>query len=132
VYRSVVALGAAAPAFLLVGAFADQNATTVAGLALAAATVTRWIDVAVQQSDSRRKDLNETRRVLYMARLAGQTPHAELVGTIVNALAHHGSEIDAREASVMVADAINGGAAGRVWVDQQIAQITAKLDKLSR
>jgi hypothetical protein len=39
--------------------------------------------------EARRKDLDETRRLLYMAKAASRTDKYELVGTLVNALKHH-------------------------------------------
>lgn len=44
------------------------------------------------------KDLDETRRLLYMALAAGRTDRHNLVGTLTNALVHHsGLETDAVE-----------------------------------
>lgn len=39
--------------------------------------------------DQERKDLDETRRLLYGALAAGRTRRWELVGTLTNALVHH-------------------------------------------
>lgn len=40
-------------------------------------------------SDSAARDLDETRRLLYMALLVGKTKKYNLAGTIVNAIRHH-------------------------------------------
>lgn len=79
---------------------------------------------------SRRRDLDETRRVAYMA-LAARSRAPELVATIVNALAHHGLAVDpdlaTRHVQNLVSDMpVNQGASER-WLQGQIDQITDEL-----
>lgn len=73
-----------------------------------------------------RRDRDETRRLLYMALYASRTDRYNLVGTLVNALAHHGSGLDADEAGEHVLTAVNGG--DPTWVREQIARLTAEMD----
>jgi hypothetical protein len=79
------------------------------------------------------RDLDETRRLLYTALYADAAGRrAELVGTIVNALAHHGAGIDPDESAprvlavVMDRAEVDGKdrAAGLRWIHEQIDKIT--------
>jgi hypothetical protein len=133
---SALLLAAAAAAFLIAGA-PTREALAGAGLALAGAAVTRAAYVAQErrreqtEADSRRRsDLDETRRLAYMALVTGTAPrHYELVATAANALAHHGSEVPFQEAATHLAVVANGGAdseSGR-WLQEQIDRITKTL-----
>ena len=74
-----------------------------------------------------RKDLDETRRLLYMAKAARHTDTYNLVGTLTNAMAHHGLGYDPEEVMIQVIDAI--GEDGRDdWLDASVADITARLE----
>lgn len=56
-------------------------------------------DITLTEEDA--KDLDETRRLLYMAVLRQRTEKYELAGTLVNALVHHQS-IDAGVSDVIL------------------------------
>jgi hypothetical protein len=124
---------------LLIWRAPTKEAVTGAGFALLGVALTHLVDranerrrEAVQAREARRRDLDETRRLLYMALVVGrtrQTPGAELIGTVVNALAHHQSAVNADQAAVHVAAVIHGdpeGASER-WLQGQINRITAEL-----
>jgi len=133
---SALLLAAAAVVFLIAGS-PTREALAGAGFALAGAAVTRAIDVAQEhrreqaEADSRRRrDLDETRRLAYMALVTGTAPrHYELVATAANALAHHGSDVPFQEAATHLATVANGGAdseSGR-WLREQIDHISKTL-----
>ena len=71
------------------------------------------------------RDLDETRRLLYMSLYACQTERYALVGTLVNALAHHSAKIDPEVSGPALVAIVNGGDDG--WVKDQIAKITELL-----
>lgn len=79
----------------------------------------------------RARDLDETRRLLYIALFTAGKPAREpysLVGTIVNALAHHSAKVDADEAgSHLVALIEHGDPDAEAWVRAQIAKINELL-----
>jgi hypothetical protein len=86
------------------------------------------------------KDLDETRRLLYMACVVSLTDKYNLAGTLVNALVHHsGENITAEDAIRHVVTVIEnlGGpddpdcTASWEWVRQQIARITGALGDAS-
>jgi hypothetical protein len=85
---------------------------------------------AAEEELGRRRDLDETRRLAYMALVGGTTEHPELVATIANALAHHGSGADPDEVAANVAAVIRGEDNGesRRWLLAQVELITAELD----
>lgn len=77
-------------------------------------------------SEARAKDLDETRRLLYMALVASRTKRYNLVGTLVNALKHH-QKID-EDVDVMFDRLIplvegTGQADDRRWLLDQIERI---------
>lgn len=74
----------------------------------------------------RARDLDETRRLLYMSLYAKQTDRYALVGTIVNALAHHSAKIDPEVSGPVLVELCNTGE-GDEWVKDQIATITELL-----
>lgn len=80
--------------------------------------------------ERRQRDLDETRRLLYMTLYASHTDLYEIVGTTVNALAHHGSNIPASESApnlLAVANHENDTAKAEDWVNGQIDRITKML-----
>lgn len=75
-------------------------------------------------------DLDEVRRLLYMADLRLRTDKYELAGTLVNALVHHQAAGDPAVISEHVIAVIEGGTgeeAGRSFLRDQIARITTEL-----
>ncbi len=76
--------------------------------------------------DSARKDLDETRRLLYMALVVQRTKKYNLAGTLANAIKHHqGIDIDTNELLDHVVDAVEGGDTS--WVRGQIDRICEQL-----
>ena len=136
-YWSAGLLGLAAVVLLALGAPA-KAALAGAGFAFIGAAATRAIDIAkerraetAQAEANRRRDLDETRRVAYMA-LYGATSRApELVATIANALAHHGLAVDPDVAAHHVSYLMSGQHItideSRRWLQEQIDRITAEL-----
>jgi hypothetical protein len=145
---SVLLLAVAAVGFLLAGAPLTKEAAAGAGFALAGAAITRMVDVAQERrrekavaQERRRTDLDETRRVAYMALIAGETRDTErsvsayeLIATVANAFAHHGLQVPFEETAAHLAEVVSGdteGESGR-WLREQIDQLTAKLDAENR
>lgn len=82
-------------------------------------------------TDEERRDLDETRRLLYMALAAPRTERYNLVGTIVNALRHHqGMLLDRSlsQALSTVVEIVEGSEAADIEAQELIEDITAKLD----
>jgi len=136
-YWSVLVLAAFAVGFLIAGAPLGKEAAAGAGFALAGATITRMVDIAQERrrekaaaQERRRADLDETRRVAYMALIAGTTGYYELVATVGNQLAHHGLQVPFQEAAAHLATIASGDTEGEStrWLQEQIDHITAKLD----
>ena len=136
-YRSALLLGFAAVVLLALGA-PSGAALAGAGFALLGAAVTRAVDRARErQADAaradadRRRDLDETRRVAYMALYAADSRAPELVATLVNALAHHQPAVDPKLAAGHVATIVNGGPGDPrrsvLWLQGHIDRITAEL-----
>jgi hypothetical protein len=137
-YWSAALLGLAAVVLLVVGAPA-KAALAGAGFAFIGAALTRGVDLAKErraaaaQADAdRRRDLDETRRVAYIALHAGARSRApELVATLVNALAHHGLAVDPDVAVTHIQNLVNDLPIDRGWserwLQEQIDQITAEL-----
>jgi hypothetical protein len=74
-------------------------------------------------------DLDETRRLLYMALAATRTKKYELVGTLANALLHH-SALEIGEPDDLVdrlVDAVDDVHADRGWVLDLIDSLTESL-----
>jgi hypothetical protein len=114
-----------------------KKALAGAAFAFLGAAITRGVDLAkerraeaAQAASARREDLDETRRVIYIALAGGTTRDPGLVATLVNALAHHGSRVDPEVAATHVANVVNasdpGGESGR-WLRRQIDQINNEL-----
>src|SRR5215472_15378788 len=140
---SAVPLAVAAIVLLVLGAVLGLSAPAAAamvgaGAALAGAAATRIIDLdrerraeAAQATADWRRDLDETRRLAYMVLAARGTEHYELAATVVNALAYHGSAVDA-DAAMRHVTAIMSGRGGtaesETWLRGQIARLTGELD----
>lgn len=90
-------------------------------------TVTLTSD-APELVEGDRKDLDETRRLLYMALMVNRTKKYNLAGTIVNAMKHHQKhEADVPELMDRIVALVEGVGDGE-WAREQIEAITAKLD----
>lgn len=135
-YWTFVLLGIAAIVLLLVGA-PTKAALAGAGFAFVGAAVTRFIDIAserkaatVRANDARLADLDETRRLAYMALLAQTSgARAAIDATLVNALAHHGLGVDPDEAARYVQSLDQDQS--RRWLEGQISRITAEREQIS-
>jgi hypothetical protein len=131
-YWAALVLGVTAAGLLAAGAsVSGAAAAAMAGAALAGAAVTRTVDLAEQARASRQRDLDETRRVAYMALLANRAQAPELVATIVNALAHHGLGADPALAASHLTNLVNttpiNRPASERWLQEQIDEINRKL-----
>jgi hypothetical protein len=114
-YWPAVLLGLPAAGLVAGSAAVGGTASTAlvsAGAALAGAALTRAVDLGkehrveaqqalvgqAQEREQRLRDLDETRRIAYMALLASRSSRSPEIGaTIVNALAHHGLGLDPEE-----------------------------------
>ena len=130
-YWSAVFLGLAAAVLLALGAPA-KAALAGAGFAFIGAAVTRGIDIAnqrraeaAQAEASRRRDLDETRRLAYAALVTAHSGEgvrdATLIATLVNALGHHGLGVDPDEATDRLLNF------DQRWLQEQIGRITDEL-----
>jgi hypothetical protein len=92
-------------------------------------TTEPWSDYALDAPEPGRvRDLDETRRLLYMATFVSRTDRYALVGTLVNALAHHSAGIDPGEAGTALVSLVeDGNASAHTWAQEQIAKITELL-----
>ena len=90
-----------------------------------------WEDYVLDAPEpGRARDLDETRRLLYIALFASKAKRepASLIGTLVNALAHHSAKIDPNESGPkLVALIVDGDVEAGDWVREQIATITGLL-----
>jgi hypothetical protein len=78
--------------------------------------------------DPRQKDLDETRRLLYMLLLVSRTEKYELAGTLVNALLHHSNlGVEPRGLIRTIIDAISGNEDD--WIYDRIVEITEQLQE---
>lgn len=136
-YWSALLLAAAAALLLALGV-PSKAALAGAGFAFLGAAVTRTVDLArerrveaAEAEASRRRDLDETRRVAYMALAARGTERYELAATIVNALAHHGPLVDPDVAMGHIVAVVNQGAQdigqSEAWLRGHIERISAEL-----
>ena len=132
-YWSALLLGLAAVVLLAIGA-PSKAAVAAAGFAFLGAAVTRVIDLARERQAEttradadRKRDLDETRRLLHAALDAGPVAHREpmLIATLVNALAYHGLGIDPVLANGHIHNL--GEAESRRWVQGLIARINDEL-----
>ncbi len=138
---STVPLGLAAVVLLVLSAVLSAPTSTAlvgAGSALAGVAAARIIDLErenraqVAQSEmSYQRDLDETRRIAYMALACRETERYELVATIVNALAHHGSAVDPDQAMRHLITIIRGDPDmddSLAWLRGEISRLTIELD----
>ena len=138
---SAVPLGLAAVVLLVLSAVLSAPTSTAlvgAGSALAGVAATRIIDLErehraqVAQSEvSHQRDLDETRRIAYMALACRETERYDLVATVVNALAHHGSAVDSDQAMTHLITIIRGDPGvdnSLAWLRGEISRLTLELD----
>lgn len=84
------------------------------------------VEVPEALSEATRKDLDETRRLLYMALVVNRTKRYNLAGTLVNAIKHHQRlDIDTDVLIDHVLDAVESG--NESWVREQIDRICGEL-----
>ncbi len=69
-------------------------------------------------TDAERRDLDETRRLLYMVKCMPRTQHYELAGTLINAMRHHQGVSDP-DLEDQVIGALNAGEASS-WLRKAI------------
>ena len=126
---------------LVLGAVGSAPASTAmvgAGSALAGAAAARFIDldrehrIGVKQAeDGRKRDLDETRRLAYMALMSKGTRNYELAATIANALVHHQQAAAVGDALNHLTALANGGPGNtdesEEWLNDQIWEITSEL-----
>lgn len=143
-YWSAVPLALAAVVLLVLGALLSAPASTAmvgAGSALAGAAATRIIDLdrerraeTARADENRRRDLDETRRLVYMVLAAQGTERYELAATVVNALAHHQSAVDPDVAMRHVRTILTGHpgntADSEAWLRGRVERITSELDSV--
>lgn len=80
-------------------------------------------------NDAAVRDLDETRRLLYMALVVRRTKKYNLAGTIINAVKHHQRvEIDTDELIDRVVEYLEGEAEDDGWVKGQIQRIIDELE----
>ena len=136
-YWSALLLALAAVVLLLLSV-PTKEAMTGAAFALLGAAITRGIDLAkerkasaVQAEATRHKDLDETRRLAYAVLVSETSPaNSVLVATLVNALAHHGSAVDAEDAArhvITIVDGRDHDHESRRWLHEQIGRMTLEL-----
>jgi hypothetical protein len=81
-------------------------------------------------SDEDARDLDETRRLLYMALLVPRTKKYNLAATLVNAIKYHQKvDVDADELMDRVVGYIEGTDADSSWLVGQIRRCIAALDE---
>lgn len=131
-YWSALTFGAAAVVLLILGA-PTKAALAGAGFALFGAALTRGVDIANERRSAAAQvetDLDETRRLLYALLTKTADSPSVLVGTLLNALSHHGAELDTADALEHLS-ALDQGQAGDVdiqFVRDQIDRITQQLE----
>lgn len=84
-------------------------------------------------SDDVRRDLDETRRLLYMVKAASLTNRYNLVGTLTNALSHHEGNVgtDPDEAMANLVDAVSGDPDALEWVKARLGDLADTLAELN-
>lgn len=75
--------------------------------------------------DTPDKDVDETRRLLYMTLFARRTKRFNLVGTLVNAMRHHQGN-DAPDLEERLLAQVEDDDADESWVRDQIRQLTER------
>lgn len=76
--------------------------------------------------EDKSRDLDETRRLLYMALVIPRTKKYNLAGTLINALRHHQGVADA-DLEDRVVSHVEGTAADESWLRDQISRVNAEL-----
>lgn len=135
-YWSVVPLVAFAAVLLVLGGGKQDDTLAAVGWGFAGGAIVRWVDIGqerkrarVTAEDERRRDLDETRRLLYAEYFRPTHNEPLLVATLVNALGHHSLRADPKETAMMLrTDADTRGA----WIMEQIGRINASLDDPSK
>lgn len=131
---------------LILGAVGSAPASTAmvgAGSALAGAAAARFIDLdrerrteAKRAEDERKRDLDETRRLAYMALMSKGTRNYELAATLTNALVHHQRAAEVGDALTYLTALADGGPddadTSEEWLNEQIWGITSKLGDYSQ
>jgi hypothetical protein len=85
----------------------------------------------VENDKTIEKDLDETRRLLYGCLVASRTKRWEVVGTVANALLHHGHNIDIEPSDLLdlLVNVVDGNdATGKAWINGQVDRITDLLN----
>lgn len=79
-----------------------------------------------------RRDLDETRRLLYMVKAASLTGRYNLVGTLTNALSHHDGNVgtDPDEAMANLVDAVAGDPDALDWLKARLGDVEESLAAL--
>lgn len=79
-----------------------------------------------------RTDLDETRRLLYMAKAVHRTDRYNLVGTLTHALTHHEGNVggDAAETMDRLVAAVQGDEGALSWVEARIGDVNEALAAL--
>lgn len=77
-------------------------------------------------SDSAARDLDETRRLLYMSLVVGKTKKYNLAGTLINALRHHQGVTDS-DLEAKIVSQLESADPDETWVRGLISDITTEL-----
>jgi hypothetical protein len=79
-------------------------------------------------TDDQARDLDETRRLLYMALVAGRTKRYNLVGSIANAILHHQQvDIGVDELLDRLITFVEDGGGDDEWLRGQIKRVAITL-----
>jgi hypothetical protein len=125
-----------------VGRAPTSTALVGAGSALAGAAAARFIDLdrerraAVKQAEQdRKRDMDETRRLAYIALMSKGTRNYELAATIANALVHHQQAAAVGDALTYLTTLADDGPGdtdeSEEWLNEQISEIASKLNDYS-
>lgn len=72
------------------------------------------------------QDLDETRRLLYMALVADKTKKYNLAGSLINALRHHQGVTDP-DLEAKVITQVESSGTDETWAREQISRITEQM-----
>ena len=78
-------------------------------------------------AEDKARDLDETRRLLYMALVVGKTKKYNLAGTLINALRHHQGNTDP-DLEARVISKVEATEPDETWARGLIGAITAELE----
>ncbi len=87
-------------------------------------------DLTARLDDATRRDLDETRRLLYGAMAASRTRKWEVVGTLANALLHH-SGLSAQSPQDLIdrlVTIVEQQGTDSAWLIDRIAEVNARLE----